>query len=551
MLKDLQGKKYLCDSDLDFNGVDLDTTIPLIAAGVSWGKTTYAIEKLPDRIQKKKRKVINNVLFLTPNRAILEQTASKHPEGNRSTVYEMDFLDFGDDECAYRHISVACFAKPGQWLEWGNTIDRKFDLVILDECHRLVEWSRAFQNNLLVWDWIKSILGQTVVVGLTGTPQLLLSDCMQASGFKFVDVCRKLSPRHKAVYINIVPWITIRTVVSWIVKCAKPNGAVLIYTKSAKECYELYKMLPNAGFIVSMYNNDVPRGEEKTLAELMNQQMIGNQTLRDYVLKNERLPPCYDYLIINDSCCEGMNLHDDRIKTVVCESPEVATIIQVMGRVRGDISNLIVCFAGYQYRDYETTAIESLNRFLAGIESPEYLKGIYDGQQAVIEAAANDHKKPRVDIKVFQDSTGTIQPNPFYEPIIRYEWDMVQRLRDDASMRSYFANALSDYSYNNVGFLGAGMIRNALCAAGRNSESSNNLIHLLGMDETSSKLFTSKELTNIANQHFIKPTGKDKAGKKTLIQAIEQHPSLDIQKLGQKTINGVRAIYYEVQKTGG
>ena len=545
----LSSGNYLSNDDISFDGIDFATTIPLITAGVSYGKTTYAVEKLADRIQEETGKQIKSILFLTPNRAILEQLLKKHSVDKR--ISEMGMFEFGEIPCPWRTISVACLAKPGLFLEWGNEITYRFDLIVLDECHRQVEWCKSFKNNLLVWDWIRSILGSTIVVGLTGTPQLLLSDCMHESGLSFADVCCKMPPKHKANHINVIPYMTVKTVCSWLLACRKANGAILIYAKSAKDCYSLSQQLPNAGFIVSRHNSDVPRGEEKTLAELMDKQIFDGKSLRDFVIENERVPKEIDYLIINDSCCEGMNLHDDRIKTVVCESPDIATIIQVMGRIRGDIETLYVCYAMYRYRNYEKQVIQPFERFLDGINEPGYLKCALDDQESIIAKAQSENKKPKLDIRVYQDRAGKIHFNPFYKPIIGYEWEMVRRLRNDTSMQAYFNDSLSGYSPNGVCFLSAERIRNELCAAGRNEESSSDLICLFGLDEADNKVFSSNELTLIAKRYFIKPSGKGKAGRKTLLKAIKDHPQLDYQSLGQRTINGKRATYYEVQKTGG
>ena len=63
--------------------------------------------------------------------------------------------------------------------------------------------------------------------------------------------------------------------------------------------------------------------------------------LRDYIIKNNRYPDKLDALIINGAYETGWNLKDNRVQTVIVNTSEKDTSIQVRGRCRHDINLLI------------------------------------------------------------------------------------------------------------------------------------------------------------------------------------------------------------------
>ena len=80
--------------------------------------------------------------------------------------------------------------------------------------------------------------------------------------------------------------------------------------------------------IWSINNKDYPMTEEQILA-------------RDYILKNEMLPPEYDVVVINASSETSINIRG-KIDYIVIHSTEEEVRVQVRGRYRDDLEELYV-----------------------------------------------------------------------------------------------------------------------------------------------------------------------------------------------------------------
>nr|CDL65621.1 unnamed protein product [uncultured bacterium] len=100
---------------------------------------------------------------------------------------------------------------------------------------------------------------------------------------------------------------------------------VLYYTQSARECYRLSKEYGNrSAFLVSDYNETEIDG--RYLVDIMNERLIDELTVKQYINKYERFPEDIDILFINSACREGMNIKDKAVKTVICEAVDMITI---------------------------------------------------------------------------------------------------------------------------------------------------------------------------------------------------------------------------------
>jgi hypothetical protein len=60
------------------------------------------------------------------------------------------------------------------------------------------------------------------------------------------------------------------------------------------------------------------------------------------VLNNEKLPDGYDLLFFNDANLVGVNIKDENVKHVICETVEQSAIVQSIGRVRHDLETITV-----------------------------------------------------------------------------------------------------------------------------------------------------------------------------------------------------------------
>lgn len=530
---------FLTDESIRFCGVNFDEQIPLITAPVGYGKTQYSLRYLPRRIAYESGREVRNALYLTPNKAILEQVI-KDSKNHVNKASSWDFIESAFTDGDVR-IDVACFQFPSRFVFDGNEITKKYDLLVIDEIDQIVKWSVCFVSTLSLWDWIQSKRKEMIVCGLTATPDLLLGWVNEFSDFRFVDICERLEPKYQTdlvkVYSGLKPKTYLQTMLDGL------PGKTLVYCQSAKECFELSRMFERSGFIVSEYNSTVPEDERKSLSELMNEQVFEGCPLRQYVLENERFPSKIDVLFINDSCSCGMNIKDDEVRNIVCASDDLDIIKQVQGRVRHDIDNFVVLFTRYAMNEFQENVWEPFEDFCDNCESKEWLSNHFEINERVRQSLTKNGQSPDFYIDCYRSSNSSIKENPFYAAIVQYKESRYSLLGE--SQEDYFKE-LSIFAKGGQVFFGdSDEIRNRKYAANKNSGV--DFVSALGLDGEEKKLFTSQEMTAIAKTaKVLKPSGKDYAGKATFIDLANKSGQVIISK---KTIR--RKTCYEAQKTGG
>ena len=93
--------------------------------------------------------------------------------------------------------------------------------------------------------------------------------------------------------------------------------------------------------------------------------------MRDYVLNEKKLPQGYNLLFFNDSCHTGMNIKDETVKTVICETVEQSAIIQAIGRVRHDLEKVVV-ITNYKNKKPFFRDLERARRFFNNPKFGDY-----------------------------------------------------------------------------------------------------------------------------------------------------------------------------------
>lgn len=121
----------MTDESIRFCGVNFDEQIPLITAPVGYGKTQYSLRYLPRRIAYESGREVRNALYLTPNKAILEQVI-KDSKNHVNKASSWDFIESAFTDGDVR-IDVACFQFPSRFVFDGNEITKKYDLLVIDE----------------------------------------------------------------------------------------------------------------------------------------------------------------------------------------------------------------------------------------------------------------------------------------------------------------------------------------------------------------------------------------------------------------------------------
>ena len=107
----------------------------------------------------------------------------------------------------------------------------------------------------------------------------------------------------------------------------------LIFTKLINTMKTLEEMLIEEGFtplvLWSVNNKDNPMSEEQLKA-------------RDELMKTEKIPKPYNFLIINGAMREGWNLKDNKVQLAIMNTISETDQIQARGRIRSNIAKLII-----------------------------------------------------------------------------------------------------------------------------------------------------------------------------------------------------------------
>ena len=201
--------------------------------------------------------------------------------------------------------------------------------------------------------------------GLTATPELLTQYVAKYSEFNFVDITPNYPIKHKAAKIEIIEHSTLNTYLKSL--DLDENNKALAYIRSAKSIVNLASKYENAVFGISKYNKDIDRRTGKILADIMNEQTVnvdpfGVVPANEYILKNKLLPKGKSLYIINDAFAAGVNIDDEKVRTVIVDSCDLAIIRQAKGRIRHDIDKLVII---YNFKEYKSLLrnIDRVNRF--------------------------------------------------------------------------------------------------------------------------------------------------------------------------------------------
>ena len=248
--------QFISTEDIDLGKIK-HGEIPIIKAPVGYGKTYYATHILPGIAKA------DTPMMLVPTKAIKWQTINDYDDAIR--LESMDLLERNNDS----YVRVACFSAIAAWLSEGNKILNRPDLLILDEIDELAKWSMCFDGYLQAWDWLLANRNKMKIVGLTATPELLTD---YVAGISFVNVARDLMPKFRAKAVEVIQHSSVITYLKTIEYNA--DNKVIVYLQSAKQCAQMARKYPDAGFIISEYNTDTLGDDEKELRELMKEQTV-------------------------------------------------------------------------------------------------------------------------------------------------------------------------------------------------------------------------------------------------------------------------------------
>lgn len=332
-------RKYLLDVYLENNLVLKSHKLNLIKAPCGSGKTTFFFEHLC-KIYDTKR-----ILYLVDTTMLKE-----------SMVAEYEILDYYDRLNIFKNkISVMSYHAFGLKLIDNHDILNNYDLIVLDESHNVIKYSKigcedikriadekATDYNVLRASsmvhgctYLKYKLNElikeykTTFLLMTATPNSIydytpwkihLYDVLQ--GIELEGYRNKLTLEYKDNFRNGIRLLQDNYEV---------GDKVLIYSKRIQNCRIIKEYIKELGYTVESLHS-ISSDEPMTEQQLQ---------LRDYIIKNNKYPDDLDVLIINGAYETGWNLKDERVQIVINNTNEQDTSIQVRGRCRHDIKLLI------------------------------------------------------------------------------------------------------------------------------------------------------------------------------------------------------------------
>lgn len=369
---------------------DLYKDIMLITASCGRGKTYYSFNALLDDINTiLMRNAIchvhkdiekEEVLFLTSRKIIKKQQLKGGNAAIQATsgMYDTNMLEWDKEEYKGK-IQVTTMHQWGEWVKKG-LIKKHPKVVIIDEIQSLFSENVFAESLLYTIEYLKENWNELIKIGLTATPQYLynyVSEVDNTITFKRID--KELGSRYKANKVTIYMNKTLDSVKKEYEVKANEEYKILEYTMSATRCYNMADERDNAAFMISEYNDNKPKDKEVTLSTLMKQQEKDGVNVKNYITDNCKLPFGIDILYINSACREGMNLKDEKVKTVICEAVDMITIEQILGRIRGDLEEFVVV-CNFNYLTMVDKQIKEIAKSISDSPTQIELARIY-GQQ--------------------------------------------------------------------------------------------------------------------------------------------------------------------------
>lgn len=463
--------KYLKKEDIDLSDIDLTSDFPLITPSMGAGKTYAVINGyIKEAFERKSGRKINFQLLVTPTKSLRNDVLEQYGEGAVTPLCEADFLCPNDGDTRVR---VACISQIGKFLQNGNVIEFAPDLIVFDELDEIAQWTLCHADKLPVFDWVFSNRDKMLACGITATPQLLTGYVNGSADVRFVDITPDFPINHTCDEIKIYEHMMIDTLLKSIEP--KEDSKVLVYTRSAKKCFQLSRAFPDSGFLISTYNDELDKNTGKQLNELMAEQVFqlpngfGSMSLLDYLNHYQILPQGVNILFINDAYSAGINIRDEAIKTVVVESVDVATIKQVRGRVRHNISSLLIA---YNYKE-KKNFLRNLERAERFFSDETNLEEWHLAEQTIIrECEANNERIP-IDILTYRSCDGEAKVNPFAFGFYHYQIGIYSKLADKIGRSTYF-HSLLPYSKDRRVSFASDQEKDAIRADGANKLSFRN-----------------------------------------------------------------------------
>lgn len=233
--------------------------------------------------------------------------------------------------------------------EEKSYIWKYFDFVILDEAHSLVSDATFSDSPFHVHRFLKAVQEQSEkckLIFMTGTPEPIasfFSERLQNSPeYNYLNLysqCKHVDPKTVYLYSSY-------DIENDLLYNLQKGDRIIYFANSITRMENLVAKLCEKGIdekcIGVAYADKNKRKFPKSILDR-------KDFIRESLLKDEMLPSEVQLFISTSQNKEGININNDDIKIMVCESCDRASLIQMAGRVRKGLEVLVVLYDAPQH----------------------------------------------------------------------------------------------------------------------------------------------------------------------------------------------------------
>lgn len=320
----------------DFSGFDPARQVAIDTRGCGYGKTHDAVSLAEDGLLASLRAATgldiqpNRTLFICSRTAIREQTSLHYDTvfNPRDAEGLNEYLGgFGE------RIAVVTYQSFASWL--GSIDAGAIECVIVDEFHQLFSDS-TFAGSAYA---VRKFLNETGAarIALTATPDELLryrpervlgewqERARKQFPFEFKEVASSGKPQYRFESITVFEGGWNRLLETFR---GTEDARTVVFHSSAESALRALGKGENASFIASKWNE---RYRDSRDGETY-----------DCLIRNKKLPQDIYELHLTSFAEVGLDLKDERVKTIIVDSFLPHEVKQYAGRFRNDVPRLII-----------------------------------------------------------------------------------------------------------------------------------------------------------------------------------------------------------------
>ena len=263
-------------------------------------------------------------------------------------------------------MEVRTYAYASKMAQYQQNWFNQFDLIICDEFHNMFK----YKTNSCIQNFIPKLCRYKTVIAISATPRLIYGNYKDKC--KIYDVLGKY--KRQVQYYEEETAEEFADILTYL-DYNELLGTTIIYTKRISREKEIKAKCIEMGYRAEYICNDAKCNESQL-------------RLKEWLIKNERIPNTLDILIMNACAETGININN--VDNVICDDNNKDTIKQLRGRARNDIKLLAYKFS--DTTDYNVDTICDI------IESYQGQKLFKEQQQELFnelyELGVNSKSKP-------------------------------------------------------------------------------------------------------------------------------------------------------------